>query len=172
MIDVPKPLGEKPTPLGERLVANPKSVLFVCNHNIIRSPMAEALTRSRYGNQMFVASAGVKTGTPDAFVDAVMNEMGIDLHERPPQALEDLDDTWFDVIITLSPTAHHVALDMHHVEADEVGYWPSADPTVVQGSRDQMLDAYRDVRDRLLENIVARFDTIKTGQSGTPQQND
>ncbi|MEL6735710.1 MAG: low molecular weight phosphatase family protein [Pseudomonadota bacterium] len=149
-----------PKPLGERTVANPKSVLFVCNHNIIRSPMAEALTRARYGNQMFVASAGVKTGTPDPFVDAVMEEAGIDLHERPPQALADLEDTWFDVIITLSPTAHHVALDMDHVEADEIGYWASADPTVAQGSREQKLDAYRDVRDRLLENIIARFGTI------------
>ncbi|MEM1039343.1 MAG: low molecular weight phosphatase family protein [Pseudomonadota bacterium] len=151
---------DAPKPLGERTVADPKSVLFVCNHNIIRSPMAEALTRARYGNQMFVASAGVKTGTPDPFVDAVMEEAGIDLHERPPQALADLEDTWFDVIITLSPTAHHVALDMDYVEADEIGYWASADPTVAQGSREQRLDAYRDVRDRLLENIIARFGTI------------
>ncbi|MEL6946562.1 MAG: low molecular weight phosphatase family protein [Pseudomonadota bacterium] len=142
---------------------NPTSVLFVCNHNIIRSPMAEAMTRARYGNRMFVASAGVKTGTPDPFVDAVMEEMDIHLHARPPQALEDLEDSWFDVIITLSPTAHHVALAKEIIDADEIGYWPSADPTVVQGSREQRLDAYRDVRDRLLADIVARFGDFHRG---------
>ena len=135
----------------------PTSVLFICNHNIIRSPMAEALTRSRFGNRIYCASAGVRTGTPDAFVGAVMEEMGIDLKDREPVAFDNLDDTWFDLIVTLSPTAHHLALEMEHVEANDVEYWPSADPTVVQGSRELMLEAYRDVRNRLLERIVERF---------------
>lgn len=135
----------------------PTSVLFLCNHNIIRSPMAEAVTRARFGSRIFTASAGVRCGTPDPFVNAVMNELGIDMRNREPVALEDLEDTWFDLIVTLSPTAHHIALDMEHVEASQVDYWPSADPTVVQGSREQMLDAYRDVRDRLIERIEERF---------------
>ena len=135
----------------------PTSVLFICNHNIIRSPMAEALTRSRFGNRIYCASAGVRMGEQDAFVGAVMEEMGIDIKKREPVAFDNLDDTWFDLIVTLSPTAHHLALEMEHVEANEVEYWPSADPTVVQGSREQRLDAYRDVRDRLLERIIDRF---------------
>ncbi|MDD9910388.1 MAG: protein-tyrosine-phosphatase [Ahrensia sp.] len=135
----------------------PTSVLFLCNHNIIRSPMAEAVTRARYGNRLFAASAGVRTGTQDAFVGAVMLEIGIDIVGREPVAIDTLDDTWFDLIVTLSPTAHHLALKMDHVEANEVEYWPSADPTVVQGSRDQRLAAYRDVRDRLFERIEERF---------------
>ncbi len=136
---------------------NATSVLFLCNHNIIRSPMAEALTRLNFGQKLFCASAGVRTGSPDPFVGEVMNELGVNIRDREPVALEDLDDSWFDVIITLSPTAHHVALEMLHVEANEVLYWPSADPTVVQGSRDQVLEAYRDVRDRLLDNILKLF---------------
>ena len=153
-----------PSPLpGETATPQPTSVLFLCNHNIIRSPMAEALTRSRFGNRIFCASAGVRTGEQDAFVAAVMEEMGIDIKGREPIAFDNLDDTWFDLIVTLSPTAHHLALEMEHVEANEVEYWPSADPTVVQGSRDQMLDAYRDVRDRLLERILERFSPPSNG---------
>ncbi len=135
----------------------PQSVLYLCNHNIIRSPMAEALTRAHFGHVIYVASAGVRTGQPDPFVEAVMDELAIDVHNRQPQALEDLEDTWFDMIITLSPTAHHVALEMANVEAGEVIYWPSGDPTVVQGARDQVLEAYRDVRDRLAERIQKQF---------------
>ena len=137
--------------------AVPASVLFVCNHNIIRSPMAEALTRMHFGKRIYVASAGVRTGQPDPFVGAVMEEKGIDLVGREPQAMEDLDDTFFDLVVTLSPTAHHVALDMDMIAADAVEYWPAADPTVVTGSREQRLDAYRDVRDRLERRILDRF---------------
>ena len=134
-----------------------QSILYLCNHNIIRSPMAEALTRHYFGTSVYAASAGVDTGTADPFVDAALAELGIDLNNREPQALEYLDDTYFDVIVTLSPTAHHVALSTDTVTAGEVLYWASADPTVVQGSREQMLGAYRDVRDRLDENIKALF---------------
>ncbi len=130
------------------------SVLYLCNHNIIRSPMAEALTRARFGASIYTASAGVKCGTPDPFVEVVMNELGIDIQNREPQSLEDMNEGYFDLIVTLSPTAHHIALEMAHVEATEVDYWPSADPTVVTGSREQVLDAYRDVRNRLEERIL------------------
>ena len=134
-----------------------QSILYLCNHNIIRSPMAEALTRHYFGTSVYAASAGVETGTADPFVDAALAELGIDLNNREPQALEYLDDTYFDLIVTLSPTAHHVALSTDTVTAGKVLYWASADPTVVQGSREQMLGAYRDVRDRLDENIKALF---------------
>ncbi|MEE9313111.1 MAG: low molecular weight phosphatase family protein [Rhizobiaceae bacterium] len=142
---------------AKQSINQPSSVLFLCNHNIIRSPMAEALTKAHFGKSIYTTSAGVKCGTTDPFVEAVMDEINIDLHDREPQALADLDDGYFDLIVTLSPTAHHVALEMSHVEATVVDYWPSADPTVVTGSRERMLEAYRDVRDRLLERILASF---------------
>ena len=138
-------------------LSRPSSVLFICNHNVIRSPMAEAITRAHFGNSIYSASAGIRAGTPDPFVEAAMDELNIDVHNRQPKTLEELDEGYFDLIVTLSPTAHHVALEMAHVDATEVEYWPSADPTVVQGSREQMLDAYRDVRDRLLDRIMERF---------------
>lgn len=119
--------------------------------------MAEALTRAHFGKRVYSASAGVTAGAPDPFVEVVLEELDIDVHNREPQSLEELDDGYFDLVVTLSPTAHHIALEMAHVEAMEVEYWPSADPTAVQGSRDRKLEAYRDVRDRLLEKILARF---------------
>ncbi|MEM9734788.1 MAG: protein-tyrosine-phosphatase [Pseudomonadota bacterium] len=149
-----KPLDEVP---GDKPVEQPKSVLFICNHNVIRSTMAEALTRARYGKRIYVASAGVTAGTPDPFVEAVLLEIGIEWANHEPQELKYLDDGYFDLIITLSPQAHHVALERAHVEAMEVDYWPAADPTVVTGSREQRLDAYRDVRDRIAARIKERF---------------
>ena len=150
------------TDAKQKPVSQPSSVLYLCNHNVIRSPMAEAMTRAYFGKTIYTASAGVHVGTPDPFVEAAMTELNIDIHNRQPQALEDLDDGYFDLIITLSPTAHHVALEMSHVSATDVLYWPSADPTVIQGSREQMLDAYRDVRDRLLERIQTQFSSGQT----------
>ena len=148
---------DSPVPHAPPMPAPPASVLFVCNHNIIRSPMAEALMRLRHGRRVYVASAGVRTGQPDPFVGAVMAEKGLDLVGREPQAMEELDDSFFDLIITLSPTAHHIALAMEIIDADAVEYWPAADPTVVTGAREQRLDAYRDVRDRLEARIRERF---------------
>ena len=119
--------------------------------------MAEAITRAHFGKSMYTASAGIRAGNPDPFVEVVMEELNIDVHNRQPKTLEELDEGYFDLIVTLSPTAHHVALEMAHVDATDIEYWPSADPTVVQGSREQMLDAYRDVRDRLMERILDRL---------------
>ncbi len=119
--------------------------------------MAEAITRAHFGNTIYTASAGIRAGNPDPFVEVVMDELNIDIHNRQPKTLEDLNEGFFDLVVTLSPTAHHVALEMAGVDATEIEYWPSADPTVVQGSRERMLDAYRDVRDRLLEHILSRL---------------
>lgn len=137
----------------------PSSVLFICNQNVVRSPMAEAILRAWYGNSIYSQSAGIRIGDPDPFVEAVMEELNIDVQNRRPKNLEDLDDGYFDLVITLSPTAHHVALEMTHVSAAEVEYWPTADPTVVQGTRQQVLEAYREVRDHLIDRIRERFPT-------------
>lgn len=149
-------------PLPAKHPQAPSSVLFICNHNVIRSPMAEAITRAHFGNTIFAASAGIRAGNPDPFVETALDELNIDIHNREPKTLEELDEGYFDLIVTLSPTAHHVALEMAHVDATEIEYWPAADPTVVQGSREQVLNAYRDVRDRLRERIMQRFGMEQT----------
>ncbi len=126
--------------------------------NAIRSPMAEALARAVLPAGIYVASAGVRPGERDPFVDAVLAEKGISLGERQPRELDDLEDSYFDVIVTLAPEAHHRALDLTRTHSVDVEYWPTADPTIVRGTRDQILGAYRDVRNALEQRIRARFD--------------
>lgn len=125
--------------------------------NAIRSPMAEALARGLLPANVFIASAGVRTGERDPFVDAALAEIGLSLGERRPQRLDDLEDAYFDLIVTLAPEAHHAALELTRSLAVEVEYWPTADPTTVTGTRDRIMDAYRDVRERLQRRIEARF---------------
>lgn len=135
----------------------PGALLFACTHNVIRSPMAAAIARHFYGNRVFIASAGVRPGEPDPFVAAVMDEIGIDLKKHRPQSFADLEDSSFDVVVSLSPEAHHRALEMTRTMAIEAEYWPTFDPSAAAGSREQILDAYRDVRDGLMRRIRARF---------------
>lgn len=135
----------------------PGSILFLCGMNAIRSPMAEVLARRMLPAGAFVASAGVRGGERDPFVDAVLAEQGLSLGNRKPQRLEDMDDAYFDLIITLAPEAHHTALELTRTEAVEVEYWPMPDPTNATGTREHILDAYRDVLTRLKARIASRF---------------
>jgi protein-tyrosine-phosphatase len=137
-----------------------QSVLFMCAQNAVRSPMAEALAKHFFGKSLYVQSAGAKKGEVDGFVISVMDEFGIDVHRHKPKTLAELEE-WeglnFDLIITLSPEAHHKAMDLTRSNAVEVEYWPTPDPTILQGSREQMLEAYRDVRDGLAKRIKERL---------------
>jgi len=121
--------------------------------------MAAAILRHLSGRRAYVTSAGVRAGTPDAFVTAVMDEIGIDVSQHTPNTLHDLHDTTFDLIVTLSPEAHHQALELTRTMAVDVEYWPTIDATVMVGqeSREQTLMHYRDVRDRLFDRIRKRF---------------
>ena len=141
----------------------PSAVLFACTQNAIRSPMAAALMRHFYGSRVFVASVGVRSGEVDPFVSAVMDEIGIDVGRHKPQSFEDLEDANFDLVVSLSPEAHHRALEMTRTMAIEAEYWPTQDPSAVSGSREQMLAAYREVRDGLMGKIRKRF-----GARGAP----
>ena len=135
------------------MAARPQSVLFACTLNTVRSPMAEAIARHYFGREIYFASAGIKRGEPDGFAIAVMEEIGVDMSGHRPHTFEDLADASFDLIVTLSPEAHHKALEFTRTMAIDVVYWPTPDATATQGSRSQMLDAYRDVRDRLTTRI-------------------
>jgi protein-tyrosine-phosphatase len=141
-------------------ISRPQAVLFACGLNSVRSPMAAALLKQMLGTSLYVGSAGVRKGELDPFVVAAMDEIGIDLHGHKPvtfEELEDLEGLNFDLIVTLSPEAHHKALDLTRTLAAAVEYWPTADPTAIEGSRAQRLDAYREVRDQLLQRIRTRF---------------
>jgi protein-tyrosine-phosphatase len=135
----------------------PGAVLFACSRNAVRSPMAEALLKFLAGRRVYVVSAGVRAGEPDPFAAAVMEELGIDLAAHRPRSLDELDDISFDLIVSLSPEAHHKALQLAEGYAIDVEYWPTPDPTLAHGSREQILDAYRGVRDGLFRRIKVRF---------------
>jgi protein-tyrosine-phosphatase len=135
----------------------PSAVLFICTQNAIRSPMAAALMHKFAGDRIYVASAGIRAGDPDAFVGMIMDEINLDLTRHRPHSLDDLADSAFDLIITLSPEAEAHAREMTRTMAIDVEYWPIPDPSLTQGSRAQILDAYRHVRDELKTRIEARF---------------
>jgi protein-tyrosine-phosphatase len=141
-------------------VHRPQSVLFACALNSVRSPMAASLLQHMFPRTLYVKSAGVRKGETDPFAVAVMAELGQDISKHRPVTFEDLED-WeglnFDLIITLSPEAHHKALELTRTIAADVEYWPTPDPTSIEGNREQRMQAYRDVCDGLLRRIRKRF---------------
>jgi len=137
--------------------ALPPSVLFACSHNAIRSPMAEALAKRLYGHTTYLDSVGVQPTELDSFAVAVLDEIGIDLHSHHGKSFEDIDPSSFDLIVTLSPEAHHSALEFTRSASTDVEYWPIPDPSAIEGSREARLDAYRRTRDLILARLKARF---------------
>jgi protein-tyrosine-phosphatase len=149
-----------------REATQPLAVLFACGLNSVRSPIAAVLFAQMFGRSIYVGSAGVRKGELDPFAVAVMAEIGLDISKHKPVTFEELEE-WeglnFDLIITLAPEAHHRALELTRISGTDVEYWPTADPTVVEGNREQRLDAYRQVRDQLLERLRDRFSRQRPG---------
>ena len=135
----------------------PGSVLFCCTLNAIRSPMAEGILKLLHGRRIFVDSVGLRAGEVDPFAVAVMDEIGVDIARHRGKTFDDLEDTSFDIIVSLSPEAQHRAVEMTRTMACEVEFWNTFDPSLVEGSRETRLDAYRAVRDTLMARIQARF---------------
>ena len=140
----------------------PQSVLFACTLNAVRSPMAEAIARHYFGRGIRFASAGLKRGEPNGFATAAMAEIGMDISRHRPRTFEELEDANYDLIVTLSPEAHHKAMELTRTMAVDVEYWPTFDPTLTTGSRETLLDAYRGVRDALDGRIRQRFPRGRT----------
>jgi protein-tyrosine-phosphatase len=138
----------------------PLAVLFACGMNAIRSPIAAALFAQMFGRGIYVRSAGVRKGELDPFAVTVMDEIGLDISRHKPATFEELDD-WeglnFDLIISLAPEAHHRALELTRTTGVEAEYWPTPDPTVLEGSRQQRLEGYRELRDQLMTRLRERF---------------
>ena len=144
----------------------PRSVLFACGLNSIRSPMAAHLFRHLIGPSVPVHSAGVQTTELDPFAVAAMAEIGVDIAGHRPvtfEELEDLEGLDCDLIVTLSPKAHHKALELTHRLTVKVEYWPTPDPSVIEGSREQRMLGYRDVREQLSRRILERFGALRSG---------
>ncbi len=135
----------------------PDAVLFACTRNSVRSPMAEGLLKHLLGHRIYVDSAGVRVGAIDPFVIEVMDELGIDLSHHRGKDFENLEDTSYDLIISLSPEAQHQAVELTRTMACAVEFWNTFDPTIIEGNRETRVQAYREVRDTLKVRIEARF---------------
>lgn len=139
------------------MTGSPTAVLFACTHNAVRSPMAEGLLKHLRGHRIYVDSVGVHEGEVDPFTVQVMDEIGIDIGRHRSKTFDDLEDESYDVVISLSPEAQHRAVEMTRVMACDVVFWNTFDPTIVEASRDVRLDAYRQVRDQLMNRIKTHF---------------
>jgi len=135
----------------------PGSVLFACTLNSIRSPMAAALLRRLHVRRVFVDSVGVRSAPVDPFAVAVMAEIGIDLKDHQSKSFDELEDSSFDLVISLSPDAQHMAVERTRSFACDVEFWPVLDPTGMDGNREETLAAYRVVREQLQKRILERF---------------
>jgi len=140
-----------------------QAVLIACTMNAVRSPMALGILRHLTRGRLYVESAGVRAGSLDPLAVEVMEEIGLEIGKHKPRRFEDIEDGSFDLVITLSPEAQHKAMELTRTAATQVEYWPTLDPTVVDGSREQRLAAYRGVRDQLMERLKARFLTPMAG---------
>jgi len=140
--------------------ALPGAVLFACNLNSVRSPMAECLMKLMYGTRVYVDSCGLRQNEesePDPFAVAVMDELGADMRHHRPKTFDDLENDSFDLVVSLTPEAQHRAVELARHHAVELLYWPTQDPTLVMGSREAVMEAYREVRDALAARIRGRF---------------
>ena len=157
------PADFSPPPIG--------AVLFACNFNQVRSPMAEALLKQLVGDRVYVDSCGLRRPAKvhddvrdeevdagvDPFAQAVMAEIGVDLARHRPKTFADLEDSSFDLVVSLTPEAQHRAVELSRSRSADIEYWPTHDPTLTDGSREARLEAYRQVRDALARRILERF---------------
>ena len=136
----------------------PDAVLFCCTLNSIRSAMAEGIMKKLFGTRVYVDSAGAREGYQDGFMIQVMDEIGVDMSNHTPKTFDEMEDSYFDLIVALSPEAQHHAVEMTRTMACDVEFWNTLDPSIIEGSRDMRLDAYRQVRDQIMNRIKKRFE--------------
>jgi arsenate reductase len=149
----------------------PHSVLFCCDHNAVRSPMAEALMKKFYGQRAYVQSAGVRNDMEiDGFSIAVCREIGVELDRHQSRSFEEMQErgedlSQFDLVVALSPISQKAALDLTRFYHLAVEYWPILDPTAIGEGREAKLAAYRQARDQIRARMVDRFGTPSEGQN-------
>lgn len=135
----------------------PSSVLFACTMNSVRSAMAEGILKNLHGGRIYIDSVGIQAGESNGYMVEVMAEIGIDLSNHRSKTFDSLDDTSFDMIISLSPEAQHAAVELTRWMSCELIYWPTFDPDVIRGRREARLLGFRQIRDDLIYKIETKF---------------
>ncbi|KJZ21937.1 low molecular weight phosphatase family protein [Tritonibacter mobilis] len=141
----------------------PQSILFCCDHNAVRSPMAEGIMKKLYGTGTYVQSAGVKNDLEiDGFCISVCQEIDVELSRHRSRSFDEMeqwgdDISSYDLVIALSPASQRRALELTRFFHLDVEYWPIMDPTGLGESRQAKLESYRQTRDQILERLIARW---------------
>ena len=135
----------------------PSSVLFACTMNSVRSVMAEGILKKICGEKIYIDSVGKQAGDKNGYMIQVMAEIGIDLSNHRSKTFVSLDDTSFDMIISLSPEAQHAAVELTRWMSCELIYWPTFDPDAIRGRRETRLEGFRQIRDDLIGRIETKF---------------
>ncbi|SDE11198.1 arsenate reductase [Paracoccus isoporae] len=141
----------------------PHSVLFCCDHNAVRSPMAEGMMKKFYGHAAYVQSAGVRNDLEiDGFAVAVCQEIGVELSRHRSRSFEEMQ-SWgddlgsFDLVIALSPASQRQAIELTRHAHLEIEYWPVMDPSGLAEGREAVLQKYRETREQIRSRILERF---------------
>ncbi|NOD31286.1 low molecular weight phosphatase family protein [Ruegeria atlantica] len=141
----------------------PQSVLFCCDHNSVRSPMAEGLMKKFYGTGTYVQSAGVHNDLEiDGFCIAACHEVGVELSRHRSRSFDEMQE-WgddlssFDLVVALSPASQRRALELTRVFHLDVDYWPIMDPTGLGETREEKLHHYRQTRDQIIGHLKDRW---------------
>jgi protein-tyrosine-phosphatase len=135
----------------------PDALMFCCTMNAIRSPMAEGLMKKLHGTRVYVDSVGARKGDLDPMMVEVMAELDIDMSNHRAKVFDELEDTFYDAIVALSPEAQHHAVELTRTMACDVFFWNTFDPSIIEGNRSQKLDAYRQVRDQIHQRLLKTF---------------
>lgn len=134
--------------------------------NSVRSPMAEGILKFLHGNRIYVDSVGVRKGEINGYCIAVMDEIGIDISKHKSKSFDDLEDSYFDLVIPLSPEAQHKAVEMTRVMACDVEFWNTFDPSLIESeNRETVVNAFRTVRDQLMKKLEQRFPRVKVADT-------
>ena len=131
----------------------PQSILFCCTMNAIRSPMAEGLLKKLIGTSVYVDSAGVIESARDNFMVESMAEIGVDMSKHRGKTFDGLQDSYYDLIVAMSPEAQHHAIELTRTMACEIWFWRILDPSIIEGSRENRVSAYAEVRNQIAANV-------------------
>ena len=141
----------------------PQSILFCCDHNAVRSPMAEGIMKKMYGTGTYAQSVGVINDLEiDGFSIAVCEEIGVELSRHRSRSFDEMerwgdDLSSFDLIVALSPASQRRALELTRLFHLTVEYWPILDPTGIGETREMKLISYRQTRDQIENKLREKW---------------
>ena len=140
-------------------------ILFICYHNSARSQMAEGLLRALYGDRYEAYSAGIEASQVDPRAIEVMKEIGIDISGQHSKRMDEYRGILFDLAVTVCDKAKE-ACPICGISLKAPATAPAAkrtihktfkDPAIAEGSEEEQLNVFRQVRDEIKSWIEQTF---------------